>query len=70
MAKTSENTLITLMNQTPKDIELSSLPMFKDSKPLVELSLSGYDDHLIKKYFEMYKNELEEREIEYTILNT
>ncbi|WP_373071953.1 competence/damage-inducible protein A [Sulfurimonas sp.] len=69
VAKTSENTLITLMNQVPQNIELSSLPMFKDSKPLVELSLSGYEDVLVKKYFEMFKTELEEKKIEYSILD-
>jgi molybdopterin-biosynthesis enzyme MoeA-like protein len=65
IADTSENTLITLMNKLPQEIELSSLPMFKDNNPLVELSLSGYDDVKIKKYFNMFKDELIEREIDF-----
>jgi molybdopterin-biosynthesis enzyme MoeA-like protein len=65
IAKTSENTLNTLMHQIPKEIELSSLPMFKDNKPMVELSLSGIDNHLVKKYFDMFKKELESKNIDY-----
>ena len=65
IANTSENTLITLMKQLPSEVELSSLPMFKDNSPLVELSLSGHDDGLVKKYFDMFKRELEEKGIEY-----
>lgn len=67
IAQTSENTLITLMNQLPNDIELSSLPMFKDNKPLVELSLSGYDDSLLKEYFTLFKDELERKKIDFNI---
>ena len=47
-AKTSENTLISIMQQIPQEIELSSLPIFIDSKPNVELSLSSTDKDLLK----------------------
>ncbi|WP_457743912.1 competence/damage-inducible protein A [Sulfurimonas sp.] len=40
-AKTSENTLIDIMQQVPNSVELSSLPIFIDEEPNVELSLSG-----------------------------
>ncbi len=66
IADTSENTLITLMNQLPEEIELSSLPIFRDNKPLVELSLSGYDDKLLKKYFDMFKDELNAKKIDFS----
>jgi len=66
VANTSENTLISLMKQVPENVELSSLPMFKDNSPLVELSLSGYDESLVKQYFDMFKEELELLKIEYS----
>lgn len=68
IANTSENTLNTLMHQTPNEIELSSLPMFKDNKPMVELSLSGYDDIEIKKFFDMFRRELDLKKIEYKLI--
>jgi molybdopterin-biosynthesis enzyme MoeA-like protein len=66
-AQTSENTLITLMQKLPEDIELSSLPIFIDNKPNVELSLSGSDKEAVYKYFEMFKNELERLNISYSV---
>ncbi|QFR48226.1 competence/damage-inducible protein A [Sulfurimonas lithotrophica] len=65
LAKTSENTLITLMNQVPDEVELSSLPMFKNNKASVELSLSGYDKTLLEKYFDMFENELSLKNIDF-----
>jgi len=65
IADTSENTLISLMNQLPDEVELSSLPMFMDSKPLVELSLSGYDKTLLEKYFHMFETELSLKKIDF-----
>lgn len=67
IAKTSENTLNTLMHKIPREIELSSLPMFKDNKPMVELSLSGYDDLEIQKFFDMFIRELDLKKIEYKL---
>ena len=65
LAKTSENTLINLMNLLPKDVELSSLPIFKDNKASVELSLSGYENAKVKHYFELFRKELNDKNIEY-----
>jgi len=66
-AKTSENTLITLMKKLPKDIELSSLPVFIDSKPNVELSLCGENKEKVEKYFELFKNELNDKNIDFSL---
>lgn len=55
-AETSENTLISLMKQLPDTIELSSLPMFIDAKPNVELSLSGENKQELIEYFKLFTN--------------
>ena len=67
-AKTSENTLIDVMKKLPTHIELSSLPIFVDSKPSVELSLISTDENEVKSYFELFKKELEKLKIEYTLI--
>jgi len=67
LAKTSENTLITLMEKLPSDIELSSLPIFKDNQAFVELSLSGINQKNIIKYFELFKEELKRKNISYNL---
>jgi molybdopterin-biosynthesis enzyme MoeA-like protein len=66
LAQTSENTLNTLMHKVPKDIELSSLPILKDSKVSVELSLSGYEKSKVEYYFSLFKEELEAKNITFT----
>ena len=66
LAQTSEETLINLMKTLPTEIELSSLPMFKDGKPLVELSLSGYENSKVKHYFSLFIEELNEKKIAYS----
>jgi len=67
LAQTSENTLITLMEKLPEDIELSSLPIFKNNKPSVELSLIGTDKSKIFYYFNLFSKELERLNIEYIV---
>jgi len=67
LANTSEETLITLMQKLPKNIELSSLPIFIDGKPNVELSLSGENKEEIEHYFELFKNELKSKKINYNL---
>ena len=67
-AQTSENTLIDLMQETPKEIELSSLPILTKEKKEVELSLSGTDKELIEKEFQKYENFLKTKKISYIIL--
>ena len=67
LAKTSEETLINIMQTLPKSVELSSLPIFIDQKPNVELSLSGCNKEEIEKYFAFFIKELEEKGISYKI---
>ena len=66
LAQTSEDTLINLMKELPSEIELSSLPIFKDGFPNVELSLSGLNEKSVSLHFELFKTELKNRKIEYT----
>jgi len=68
LAKTSENTLISIMEQIPSHIELSSLPIFIDNMPNVELSLSGEKREDVLDYFKLFEEKLNEKNIPYTIL--
>ena len=67
-AQTSENTLIPLMQKLPKSIELSSLPIFIDNKPNIELSLSGTNNEELKKYFAMFTQELKQKKILFELI--
>jgi len=67
IAQTSENTLISLMQQLPKNIELSSLPMFKENKPHVELSLSSDNEEDVNHYFQKFEDALQAKNIQYTL---
>lgn len=66
-AQTSEETLITLMQSLPKNIELSCLPMFIENKPHVELSLSATDKKEIERFFNLFIQELEKKNIYYRL---
>ncbi len=68
LAQTSENTLITLMKQIPKDIELSSLPMLNDGEPQVELSLISKDKTRVKHYFNLFIEQLDNTNIPYQLI--
>jgi len=65
LANTSENTLIDLMKTVPNDVELSSLPIFKEHKASVELSLSGYEKSKVEHYFNLFCKELKNKHIDY-----
>jgi len=65
IAQTSENTLIDIMKKIPNDVELSSLPMIKESSISVEISLSGYDAFKVEHYFNLFKEKLDKKNIEY-----
>jgi molybdopterin-biosynthesis enzyme MoeA-like protein len=65
LAQTSENTLISLMQKLPNDIELSSLPIFKNGIASVELSLSGYSEQNVTLSFELFKTELQKKKVDY-----
>ncbi|QOP45648.1 competence/damage-inducible protein A [Sulfurimonas paralvinellae] len=67
LADTSEESLISLMQQLPSSIELSSLPMFINEKPKVELSLSGTDKKELEHYFQLFKDELKKQNISYNL---
>ncbi len=67
LAETSEESLISLMQQLPQSIELSSLPMFVDGKPKVELSLSGTNKEELEHYFSLFKEELQKHKIDYNL---
>jgi len=66
-AQTSENTLISIMQKLPSHIELSSLPIFIDSKPNVELSLAGEKEEEVLYYFQQFTDELKRKNIPYTL---
>ena len=68
LANTSENTLIDLMKLIPSDIELSSLPMFVDNKPMVEISLCALDETQLTHYFSLFKQKLLALNIDYTLI--
>jgi molybdopterin-biosynthesis enzyme MoeA-like protein len=67
LADTSEESLITLMQKLPSNIELSCLPMFVENKPKVELSLSGVILEEVEMYFLVFVNELESKNIYYKL---
>ena len=67
-AKTSENTLISVMQKVPAHIELSSLPIFIDNKPNVELSLSGENKEDVLHYFKLFEEALNEQNIPYVLM--
>jgi len=68
LADTSENYLIHVMKRIPEHIEMSSLPMFKDSKPMVEISLSGIDANEVASYFDLFVQELNQTKVAYRLI--
>ena len=68
LAYTSENSLISLMQKIPSYIELSSLPIFKNSIASVELSLSSDNKKEVENYFELFIKELQEKYITYELI--
>jgi len=68
LADTSEETLITLMQKLPDTIELSCLPMFVNKKPRVELSLKSADKEEVEKYFLLFTDELDNKNITYKLI--
>ncbi|MBD3797898.1 MAG: competence/damage-inducible protein A [Campylobacterales bacterium] len=66
-AYTSENTLISVMQQIPKHIELSSLPIFVDGKANVEISLEGEVQNEVQNYFDLFIEALDNKEITYKL---
>lgn len=67
IADTSENTLIDIMKQLSERIEFSSLPMFRDGKPKVEISVAAADEKDAADAFALFTGFLENRAIAYEI---
>jgi len=65
LAQTSENTLIHIMQKVPKDIELSSLPMLREGRASVEISLCSSDENRVQNYFNLFREYLEQENIGY-----
>ena len=68
LADTSEETLMNIMKILPDTIELSSLPMFVNKKPKVELSISSLNEKEVNSYFEIFKLELDSKKINYKLI--
>jgi len=68
LAQTSENTLIEVMKIIPKNIELSSLPILKESGASVEISLCFEDEEYVKSYFQRFIEHLEKLDIKYNLI--
>lgn len=69
LADTSENTLIEVMQQMPKSVEFSSLPLFRDGKPHVEISVAGSDAEEVERHFMRFTSFLEYAGIPFTLLS-
>ena len=68
LAQTSENTLINIMKQIPKNIELSSLPILKEGEASVEISLCASQNSEVQNYFKLFTDFLKEKKIAYTLI--
>jgi len=68
IAQTSENTLIEVMEQMDQNVEFSSLPMINGGIPLVEISVASEDNRLCSKNFQRFIHILEEKGIDYDII--
>ena len=67
LARCSEERLIATMKKVPQEVECSSLPMFVDRKPNVELSVASYDEETTRTYFALFVKFLEANGINYEI---
>lgn len=71
VAQTSEDSLIDIMKQVPKSIELSSLPMLsntKNKKITVEISLCGNEKLDVQKYFNLFIKHLTEQNTPFNLI--
>lgn len=68
IAKTSENTLIEVMQQLDETIEFSSLPMMNGGNPIVEISLASENVQRCNASFQLFIDALEEKNISYEII--
>ncbi len=68
LAQTSENTLIPIMKKINLDLEFSSLPILKNNKATVEISIAGYNLADVEKNFNLFINELKRLDIYYEMI--
>lgn len=68
IAHTSESFLMDIMYKIPEHIEFSSLPMFRDNKPLVEIFLSGTNKQEVEYYFNLFIEKLNNEDIIYKLM--
>lgn len=66
-AMCSENDLIDTMKQLPSSIDFSSLPQINGDKRAVIISVASYNKEDAKKYFELFTNFLEQKDIAYSL---
>jgi len=66
-AMCKENIFIELMEQTPSNVEISSLPKLLDKGWSVSLSVASDDEALAQETFKLYTNLLNEKNITYTL---
>ncbi len=68
VAQTSENTLIDVMKQMPGTVEFSSLPILRDGRPSVEISVAGDDAADVEESFSLFTRFLDRSGITYRIV--
>ncbi|MDD5717407.1 MAG: molybdopterin-binding protein [Sulfuricurvum sp.] len=69
-AQTSENTLITIMEQMDKRVDFSSLPMMNGPSPSVEISVASENEALTRDSFQLFIDKLNLESIPYAILES
>ncbi len=64
----SETNFIDLMKETPKEVEVSSLPQLYSDGPRTIISIASSNQELAKKEFEKYLKYMDEKKIFYSII--
>lgn len=65
IAQTSENTLIDVMKQLPAEIDFSSLPMLREGRASVEISVASHDEHEAQRCIQLFIDYLGAQKIDY-----
>ncbi len=68
IAETGENTLIDVMKRMPETVEFSSLPILRDGRPSVEISVAGEDAAEVEESFSLFTGFLDRSGIAYRIV--
>ncbi len=68
IAQTSENTLIDVMKRLPPDVDFSSLPMLRDGRASVEISVSSADETEANRCFQLFVDFLLSKKIDYILI--